>query len=152
MAAVAAEDLVLNLQRECLSDCCRFLADREVSWAGVDVGHALVGAFPFDRVEHQLELAYQQHVSADAVQRFVAVQLPFVIKVRLVGVDWNRAKLEFSLGPNHCRVDEELFCHSLRGPLGGGGNGHSAESTSTVSMQLAISTSTVAAAAPSMAR
>ena len=70
---------------------------------------------------------------------FVAVQLPFLLEVGLVGVDRNRAELEFCRGPDHRRVDEELFCHGVRGPLGGVGNGHSAAITSTVSMQLAIS-------------
>ncbi|HEX3198771.1 MAG TPA: hypothetical protein VHR39_14580 [Propionibacteriaceae bacterium] len=55
----------------------------------MDVRHAQVRALPLDRVEHQLELAYQQHVPADAVQTIVAVQRTFLLEVGLVGVDRN---------------------------------------------------------------
>ena len=69
MAAMAAEDVVLRLQRQGRADGRRLLPDREMRRALVGIGDALVGAGRLEARQHGLELAHDHHVAEDGLQR-----------------------------------------------------------------------------------
>ena len=115
MAAVAAEDLVFGAQGERLPDGRRLLPDREVGGTGVDIGHVEVRALPLDRIEHQFELAYQQHVSTNAVQGLVAVQRAFLLEVWPVGVLTGIEPSSSSVAARTTAGSMRSSCHGVSG-------------------------------------
>ena len=68
MAAVAAVDVVVDVEQVRLTDGGGLLADGEVRRAAVVVLDALVVAAELHLVEHRLERADEHHVALDAQQ------------------------------------------------------------------------------------
>ena len=87
VAAVRAEDEVLDAQGHALAHHGGLLPDGQVRGPEVIVGDPLVGALGLDRVEHGLELADHDHVAVGAHERVLAVLLDFLLHVGDVGVE-----------------------------------------------------------------
>ncbi len=71
VAAVAAEDVVLDAEIHAFADGGAFLADGQVRGPGVGILDALVAAELLDVVEHRLEFADYRHVAVNAQAGFL---------------------------------------------------------------------------------
>ena len=111
MAAVAAEDVVVGLQRQRRADRRAFLADREMRRPLVDVVDPGIAALRLEGAEHRLEFADDHHVAQHAQQRCIAVALPFFGQWRRIGVNRDIGELQPGGLAHQQGIDKELFGH-----------------------------------------
>ena len=111
VAPVAAEDMVVRLERQRRADRRAFLADREMGRPLVDELDPGIGALRLEGAEHGLELADHHHVAEHAQQRCVAVALPFFRQRRRIGMNRDFGELQPGGLAHQQRIDKELFGH-----------------------------------------
>jgi hypothetical protein len=111
VAAVRAEDEVVDAELGGLADGRRLLAHREVGRAHVVVLDALPPTGDLDGVEHRLELADGQHVVEHRDETVGAEALLLGGEVHRVGVDGDLGDRHRSAGADGGRVDREGLGH-----------------------------------------
>ena len=114
MAAVAAEEVIVDGQVEALAHGGGFLSNREVRGAGVGVRDVLVLAELLDVVKHGLELANEHHVAIDAQAaggRDCRIGLQLLAQRFAIDIDGNAAQVERFAASYEGGIDGKCFRH-----------------------------------------
>src|SRR5947208_10712396 len=111
VTAMAAEDVVLDIEEERATDRGGLLTDREMSRSAMVVGHAAICAVAFEQIEHRLELAHQEHVAEHPAEAIVTETAALVLDRRRVRVERNRRGPKLAARPHRARIDNESLRH-----------------------------------------
>ncbi len=111
MAAMGAENKVVDIQAVGLPDCRAFLAQGEVGRSGVVVLDALVFAFELDLVDDRLKRPQHHHVMKDGDELVLAVQFLLFRQGLAVRADRNRRKVNLSLLEQFLGINFQLLRH-----------------------------------------
>ena len=101
-----AEDVVIFIQKKCLSHCRRFLSDRQMRRSRIEKLRAMISACRFQTVEHGLEFPNEHHVFIDPAERVIAITRAFVCNPYSISVYRNLRKNDASSSQELLRIHD----------------------------------------------
>ena len=111
MAAVGAENRVLQIKRIRHAHGGGLLTGVEVRGAGVDVVHAVILFGGANAVQHGFKLADHLHIVEDVEELLVGKRAAFVLHAFLIGIERNGRNVQFSLGADYVRIVKLALWH-----------------------------------------